>query len=39
MQRNEYRERLSEAASVLEQPPGGSTGDVIGDAQKAMSTA
>jgi alkylation response protein AidB-like acyl-CoA dehydrogenase len=39
MQRNEYRDRLSEAASVLEQPPGGSTGDVIGDAQKAMSTA
>ena len=39
MQRNEYRERLSEASSVLEQPPGGSTGDVIGDAQKAMSTA
>ena len=39
MQRNEYRQRLEEAASVLEQPPGGSTGDVIGDAQKAMTTA
>jgi acyl-CoA dehydrogenase len=39
MQRNEYQQRLSDAASVLEQPPGGSSGDVIGDAQKAMSTA
>ena len=37
MQRNEYRGRLT--ADVVEQPPGGATGDVIGDARKAMSTA
>ena len=39
MQRAEYRQRLSDAASVLEQAPGNATGDVIGDAKKAMSTA
>jgi acyl-CoA dehydrogenase len=39
MQRNAYRERLEQHDAVLEQPPGGSTGDVIGDAQKAMTTA
>ena len=39
MQRNAYREQLGAARDVLEQPPGGSTGDVIGDAQKAMTTA
>ena len=39
MQRNAYREHLADAASVLEQAPGSSTGDVIGDARKAMTTA
>ncbi len=39
MQRNEYREKLADAATVLDQPPGGSSGDVVGDAQKAMTTA
>ena len=39
MQRAEYRQRLSDAASVLEQAPGNATGDVIGDAKKAMSAA
>jgi hypothetical protein len=39
MQRNEYRQRLSEASSVLAQAPGNATGSVIGDAQKAVSGA
>jgi acyl-CoA dehydrogenase len=36
MQRAEYRERLEHAASVLEQAPGTASGDVIGDAKKAI---
>jgi acyl-CoA dehydrogenase len=32
MQRSEYQQRLSAAAEVLDQPPGGSTGSIIGDA-------
>jgi alkylation response protein AidB-like acyl-CoA dehydrogenase len=32
MQRRAYLDRLGEAQAVLEQPPGGSTGSVIGDA-------
>src|SRR3954470_14082986 len=39
MQRTEYQQRLSAAAEVLEQPPGGSTGSIIGDAAKATATA
>src|SRR2546429_5146071 len=32
MQRAEYQQRLAAAAEVLEQPPGGSTGSLIGEA-------
>jgi alkylation response protein AidB-like acyl-CoA dehydrogenase len=39
MQRQAYLDSLAEAAQVLEQPPGGSTGDVVGDASKAVATA
>ena len=39
MQRNEYRQRLEDAAAVLEQPPGGATGDVVGKDAEALSTA
>ena len=39
MQRNEYRQRLEDAAAVLEQPPGGATGDVVGKGAEALSTA
>jgi alkylation response protein AidB-like acyl-CoA dehydrogenase len=35
MQRSAYRDRLAHAQSVLEQPPGGSTGSIIGDAAAA----
>src|SRR3954454_11535413 len=35
MQRAEYRERLKIAADVLEQPPGGSTGDPVGSGEAA----
>jgi hypothetical protein len=39
MQRSEYQQRLSAGAEVLEQPPGGSTGSIIGDAAAATATA
>jgi acyl-CoA dehydrogenase len=39
MQRAEYRGRLADAATVLEQAPGNAPGDVIGDARKAVSGA
>jgi acyl-CoA dehydrogenase len=39
MQRAEYQQRLQAATEVLEQPPGGSTGSIIGDAAKAAATA
>src|SRR5690242_19341979 len=39
MQRAYYRERLQEAAGVVEQAPGTPTGDVIGDGAKAVATA
>ncbi len=39
MQRQEYTERLKEAAQVLEQPPGGATGDMLGEAAPAVATA
>jgi alkylation response protein AidB-like acyl-CoA dehydrogenase len=39
MQRSDYASRLSTAAEVLEQPPGGSTGSIIGDAAAAATTA
>jgi hypothetical protein len=39
MQRAEYQQRLTAATEVLEQPPGGSTGSIIGDAAKAAATA
>jgi acyl-CoA dehydrogenase len=35
MQRNEYQEQLKAAAEVLEQPPGGSTGDAVGSGEPA----
>jgi acyl-CoA dehydrogenase len=35
MQRQDYQQRLIEAAAVVEQPPGGSTGSIVGDAAKA----
>ena len=39
MQRNEYRQRLDDAASVLEQAPGAASGDVVGRGAEALSTA
>src|SRR3954463_12772743 len=39
MQRAEYQSRLQAASDVLEQPPGGSTGSIIGDAVKATAPA
>jgi alkylation response protein AidB-like acyl-CoA dehydrogenase len=39
MQRQEYQQRLIEGAAVLEQPPGGSTGSIVGDAANAVATA
>ena len=46
MQRQEYASQYKEAAQVLEQPPGsstgdeaGTTGDVIGDAAKSVTPA
>jgi alkylation response protein AidB-like acyl-CoA dehydrogenase len=39
MQRTEYQQRLAAAAEVLEQPPGGATGSIIGDAAAATATA
>jgi alkylation response protein AidB-like acyl-CoA dehydrogenase len=39
MQRSEYQQRLTAAAEVLEQPPGGSTGSIIGDAATATASA
>jgi alkylation response protein AidB-like acyl-CoA dehydrogenase len=39
MQRQAYNERLAQAQAVLEQPPGGSTGSIIGDAAQATATA
>jgi alkylation response protein AidB-like acyl-CoA dehydrogenase len=39
MQRQAYLDRLEQAAQVLEQPPGGATGDVVGDGSKAVATA
>ena len=38
MQRQDYIERLKEAAQVLEQPPGAPTGDVLGETARAIST-
>ena len=35
MQRAEYQERLKAAADVLEQPPGGATGDTVGAQEPA----
>jgi hypothetical protein len=32
-------ERINEAQAVLEQPPGGSTGSIIGDAAKVTAGA
>jgi alkylation response protein AidB-like acyl-CoA dehydrogenase len=39
MQRTEYQRRLGAAAEVLEQPPGGATGSIIGDAAAATARA
>jgi acyl-CoA dehydrogenase len=39
MQRAEYRQRLDDAASVLEQAPGNAPGDVVGKGAEALSTA
>jgi hypothetical protein len=39
MQRSEYQQRLIAAAEVLEQPPGGSTGSIVGDAAAATAGA
>jgi alkylation response protein AidB-like acyl-CoA dehydrogenase len=39
MQRAEYRGRLEAAAAVLEQAPGNATGDLIGDAHKAVAAS
>src|SRR4051795_654939 len=39
MKRGEYQQRLGAGTEVLEQPPGGSTGSIIGDAAKAAATA
>jgi acyl-CoA dehydrogenase len=39
MQRSDYQQRLAAGAEVLEQPPGGSTGSIIGDAAAATATA
>jgi hypothetical protein len=39
MQRQAYMERINEAQAVLEQPPGGSTGSIIGDAAKVTAGA
>jgi acyl-CoA dehydrogenase len=36
MQRAEYRQRLDDAAAVLEQAPGSAPGDVISEGQKAI---
>jgi hypothetical protein len=38
MQRQAYQDRLLQAAQVLEQPPGGSTGSILGDASQAVAT-
>jgi hypothetical protein len=38
MQRQDYQQKLIEAATVLEQPPGGSTGSIVGDAANAVAT-
>jgi acyl-CoA dehydrogenase len=38
MQRQEYTQRLKEAAQVLEQPPGAPTGDVLSESAEAVST-
>jgi alkylation response protein AidB-like acyl-CoA dehydrogenase len=39
MQRQAYREQIAPSQEVLEQPPGGSTGGVIGDAVEAVTGA
>jgi acyl-CoA dehydrogenase len=39
MQRTEYKQRLEDAASVLEQAPGSASGDIVGQGAKAMSAA
>ncbi|MEA2457528.1 MAG: hypothetical protein QOC95_500, partial [Thermoleophilaceae bacterium] len=39
MQRQEYQSKLVEAAQVLEQAPGNSTGSIIGDAARASACA
>jgi alkylation response protein AidB-like acyl-CoA dehydrogenase len=39
MQRQMYREQIAPSQEVVEQPPGGSTGGVIGDAVEAVSGA
>ena len=39
MQRSEYQQRLQAAAEALEQPPGGSTGSIVGDAAAATAGA
>src|SRR3954469_6174206 len=39
MQRAEYAQRLQAAAEVLEQPPGGSTGSIIGDSAAVTASA
>jgi hypothetical protein len=39
MQRAEYQQRLTAATEVLEQPPGGATGNIIGDAAKVTAGA
>jgi len=39
MQRQDYLGRLKEAAEVLEQPPGGATGDKADEPQKAVAAA
>ena len=36
MQRQEYQRKLQEAAEVLQQAPGASSGDTLGDAAKAV---
>lgn len=38
MQRQEYRQRQIASAEVLEQPPGGSTGNIIGDAANTIAS-